>query len=36
MINWKCDMCDEEIRVIDKGWFAKNNEKMRIRVKGWE
>jgi hypothetical protein len=27
---------DEEIRVIDKSWFKKNNEKMRIIVKGWE
>lgn len=27
---------DEEIRVIDSKWFKRNNEKMRILVKGWE
>lgn len=27
---------DESLRVIDSKWFKKNNEKMRIVVKGWE
>ena len=27
---------DEEIKVIDATWFKKNNEKMRIVVRGWE
>lgn len=27
---------EEELRIIDARWFKKNNEKMKIIVKGWE